>query len=106
VSHLNCRTTHKGIAQCVEVWRNFVFTPIWNTTVFWYAARPLKFRVSLCNRNGSSPPPKPLQKPRFICRHIAMAQFCQWEMLLATQLALFLTCPAVHCGLKYQHWPM
>jgi len=23
-----------------------------------------------------------------------------------TKFALIITCPAVHCGLKYQHWPM
>jgi len=27
-------------------------------------------------------------------------------MLFETQLALFIARPAVHCGLKYQHWPM
>jgi len=27
-------------------------------------------------------------------------------MLFKTQLALFIARPAVHCGLKYQHWPM
>jgi len=27
-------------------------------------------------------------------------------MLFETQLALFITRPAVHCELKYQHWPM
>jgi hypothetical protein len=67
VSHLNSRTTHKGVAECVEVWRNFVFTPVWNTAVFWYAAGSLKFRASLCSQNGSPPPPTPLQKPWFIC---------------------------------------
>jgi len=46
--------------------------------VFWYATGPLKVRVSLCSQNGSPPPPKPLQKPWFICQHIATAQFSQW----------------------------
>jgi len=27
-------------------------------------------------------------------------------MLFKTQLALFIAHPAVHCGLKYQQWPM
>jgi len=27
-------------------------------------------------------------------------------MLFETQLALFIACPAFHCGLKYQHWSM
>jgi len=27
-------------------------------------------------------------------------------MLFETQLALFIARPAVHCGLKYQYWPM
>jgi len=27
-------------------------------------------------------------------------------MLFETQLALFITRPAVHCGLKYEPWPM
>ena len=74
--------------------------------MIWYAAGSLKFRASLCSQNGSPPPTKPLQKPWFICRHIATAQFCQWVMLLATQLGLFIACSGVHCGLKYQHWPM
>ena len=67
VSHLNSWMTHKGVAKCVEVWRNFVFTPVWNTAVFWYAAGSLKFRASLCSQNGPPPPPTPLQKPWFIC---------------------------------------
>jgi len=27
-------------------------------------------------------------------------------MLFKTQLALFIAGPVVHCGLKYQHWPL
>jgi hypothetical protein len=27
-------------------------------------------------------------------------------MLFKTHLGLFITRPAVHCGLKYQHWPV
>ena len=82
-----------------------LFTPTWNTAVFWYAAGILKVRVSLCSQNGPPPPPKPLQIPWFISWHIATAQLFQWVMLFEARLALFIVRPAVHCGLKYQLWP-
>ena len=69
--------THIGVPNSVSKFGGILFTPIWNTAVFWYAAGPLKVRVSLYSQNGSPPPPKPLQKPWFICWHIATAQFSQ-----------------------------
>jgi len=106
VSPLNSQTTSKGVTNSVSNFGGILFTPIWNTALFWYAAGTLKVRVSLCNQNGHPPPLQPLQKPWFICQHIATAQLFQWVILFQTQLAFFIACPAVHCGLKYQHWPM
>jgi hypothetical protein len=51
-------------------------------------------------------PPKPIQKPWFICQRIATAQFSRWETWFETQLNLFIACTGVACGLKYQHWPL
>jgi hypothetical protein len=48
-----------------------LFTPTWNTAVLWYAAGTLNVSVPLCIQNVFPPHPKPLQKPWFICRHIA-----------------------------------
>jgi hypothetical protein len=48
-----------------------LFTPSWNTAVLWYSKRTLNISVPLCSQNVSPPPPKPLQKPWFMCRHIA-----------------------------------
>ena len=67
--------THLGVPNSVSKFGGILFTPIWNTAVFWYAAGPLKVRVSLCSQNGSPPPSKTLKKPCFICRYIATVQF-------------------------------
>ena len=32
--------------------------------------------------------------------------FCQLTNTVLTLLSLTFACPGVHCGLKYQHWPM
>ena len=36
----------------------------------------------------------------------ATAHFTQLTNKVLTLLALIITCTGVHCGLKYQHWPM
>ena len=41
-----------------------------------------------------------------ICRHTATAHFSQLTNKVLTLLSLNTACTGVHCGLKYQHWPM
>ena len=50
--------------------------------------------------------PKPLHKHRYICRHIAIAHFFKLTNKVLTLLPLIVACNGVHCGLKYQQWPM
>jgi hypothetical protein len=49
--------------------------------------------VSLCSQNGPPPPPKPFEKPWFMCQHIVTAQFFQWVMLFEAQLAFIYCLP-------------
>ena len=49
--------TYKEVAHSVSKFGGILFTPIWNTAVFWYAAGPMKVRVSLWSLNGPPPPP-------------------------------------------------
>ena len=48
----------------------------------------------------------PLHKHRYICGHLMIAHFSQLTNMVLTLLALTIACSGVHCGLKYQHWPM
>ena len=48
----------------------------------------------------------PLHKHQYICRHLVTAHFSQLTNTVLTLLALSIACSGVHCGLKYQHWPM
>jgi hypothetical protein len=66
---LNRRTTYKDVANSVSNLGGILFTLIWNTAVFWYAAGTLKVRVSLCSQNGPPLPPKPLQIPIHMVTH-------------------------------------
>jgi len=43
----------------------------------------------------------PFTNIRYISRHFLTVHFSQ-----LTLHALIITCSGVHCGLKYQHWPM
>jgi hypothetical protein len=77
-----------------------MFTPIQLTAVACYAAGPLKVRLSFRSQNV------PLHKHQYICRYLVNAHFSQLTNMVLTWLALIIACPRVHCGLKYQHWPM
>jgi len=81
-----------------------LFTPIWLTAVACYASGPLKVRLSFRSQSVPLLPPKLLHKHQYICILSNCAYF-QATMVL-TLLALTVTCSGVHCGLKYQHWPM
>jgi len=83
-----------------------LFTPIRLTAVACYAAGPLKVRLSFRSQNVSPPPPQPLHKHWYICRHFVTAHFSQLTNTVLTLLAMIIACYGVHCGLKYQHWPM
>ena len=84
MSPLNSQTTSKDVANSVLNFGGILFTPVWNTAVFWYAAGTLKVRVSLSSQNGPPPPPKPLHKPWFICWHRATVPLFRWVMLFET----------------------
>jgi hypothetical protein len=83
-----------------------LFTPIRLTVVADYASGPLKVRLSFRSQNVSPPPPKPIQKHGYMCRHLVTMHFSQLTNTVLTLLALTVACFEVHCGLKYQHWPM
>jgi len=71
-----------------------------------YAAEPLKVRLSIRSQNVPSLPPKPLHKHQSIRRHLVTAHFSQLTNTSVTLRALIIVHSGVHCGLKYQHWPM
>ena len=83
-----------------------MFTPIQLTAVARYASGPLKVRPSFRSQNVPTPPLKPLHKNQYICRHLVTAHFSQLTNMVLTLLALNIACSGVHCGLKYQRWPM
>jgi len=70
------------------------------------ASGPLKVRLSFLSQNVPPPPPKPLYKHRYKHRHLVIANFLQLTNTDLTQLVLIFAHSEVHCGLKYQHWPM
>jgi len=71
-----------------------------------YASGPLKVRLSFRSQNIPPAPPKPLHKHQYIHRHLVTAHFSQVTKTVLTLLALIIARSGVHCGLKYQHWPM
>jgi hypothetical protein len=79
-----------------------LFTPIRLTAVACYASGPLKVR----SQNVAPPPPKPLHKHQYVCRHLVTVHFSQLTYTVLTLLVLIIPCSGVQCGLKYQHWPM
>ena len=48
----------------------------------------------------------PLHKHQYIRRHLVTAHFSQLSNTVVTLHALIGARSGVHCGLKYQHWPM
>jgi len=98
--------TSKDVANSVLKFEGILFTPIWLTAVACYAAGPLKVRLSFRSQNVPPPPPKPLHQHRYIRRHIVTAHFSQLINMVLTGLVFIITCPGVHCGLRYQHWLM
>jgi hypothetical protein len=106
VSPINRWMTYKDITNSVSKFGGIFFTPIWLTAVAHYASGPLKFRPSFRSQNVPLPPHKPLHKHQYTRRHLVFAHFSQLTNTALTMLALTITCSGVHCGLKYQHWPM
>ena len=106
MSPLNSRMTYKVVTNSVLKFGQILFTPIWLTAVACYASGPLKFRLTFRSQNVPPPSPKPLYKHRYIRRYLVTAHFSQLTNSLVTLCALIIACSGVHCGLKYQHWPM
>jgi len=106
VSPLNGRTTSKDIANSVPKFGGILLTHFRLTAVACYASGPLKVRLSFRSQNVTPPPPKPLHKHRYICRHLVTVHFSQLTSMVLTLLALTIACSGLHCGLKYQPWPM
>jgi len=106
VSPLNTRTTSNNIANSVSKFGGILFTSIRLTAVPYYAAGPLKVRLSFRSQNVPPTLPKPLHKHRYTCRHSVTMHFSQMTNMVLTQLDFIITCSGVHCRLKYQHWPM
>jgi len=106
VSPLNSRTTSKDVTSNVSKFGGILFTPVRLTAVACYAAGPLKVRRSFRSQNVPLPTPEPLHKHRYIRRHLVTAHFSRLTNTVLTLLALTIACSGVHCGLKYQRWPM
>jgi hypothetical protein len=104
----DCVFSVEGAAQAAPstLYRQFLFTPIRLTAVACYASGPVKVRLSFWSLNVPHPPPKLLQKHRYICRHLVTVHFSQLTNTVLTLLALIIACVGVQCGLKYQHWPV
>jgi hypothetical protein len=98
--------TYKDVANSVLKFGGILFTPIQLTVVVCYASGSLKVRLSSRNQNVPHPPPKPLHIHQYILRHLVTPRFSQMTNTVLTLLALTIACSGLHCGLKYQHWPM
>jgi len=83
-----------------------LFTPIQLTAVACYATASLKVRLSFGSQNVPPPPPKLLHIHQYIRTHLVTVHFSQLTNMVLTLLALTITCAGLHCGLKYQHWPV
>jgi len=106
VSPLNSRTTCICVANSVSKFGATLFTPIRLNVVACDALGPLKVRHAFRCQNVPLPLPKPLHKHRHKCRQLVTVHFSQLTNTVVTQLAASIACTGVHCGLKYQHWPM
>jgi hypothetical protein len=105
-SPLNGWTRYKDVVNSVSKFGGILFTPIWLTSVVCYASAPLKVRLSFRSQNVLPPPPKPLHIHWHIRRHLVTVHFSQMTNMVLTLLALTIACSGLHCGLKYQHWPV
>ena len=76
------------------------------TAVACYASGHLKVSLSFKSQNIPPPPPKPLHKHQYRRRHLVTVNFPQLTDTILTLCALIIACCGVHCGLKYQHWPV
>ena len=103
---LNCQSTYKDIVNNALKFGGILFSPIRLTAVACYAAGPLKVRLSFRIQNVQPSPPKPLRKHRYRRTHFITVHYSQLTNMVLTPLATIIACSEVHCGLKYQHWPM
>ena len=106
VSPLNSPTTYIYVANSGLKFGGILFTPIRLTAVARYASGPMKVRLSFRSQNVPPPPPKPHHRHWYIRGHLVNAHFSHLTNTVMTLLALTIACSGVHCGLKYQHWPM
>ena len=96
---------HIKMSQCVEVCRNFVHSYSVNCSLLLYS-RTLEGQAFIQEPECSPPPPKPLHKHKYICRHTVTGHSSHLTNKVLWLHALIIACNGVHCGLKYQHWPM
>jgi len=106
VSPLNSQMIYIYIANCLLKFGAILFTPIRLTAMACNASGPLKVWLSYRHQNVPPPPPKAPHRHRYIHRHFITAHFSQLTNTVLTLLAMVIACSAVHCGLKYRHWPM
>ena len=106
LSPLNSRTTYIYVVNSMSKFGGILFTPIRLTAMAHYASGPMKVRLSFRSQNVPPPPPKLLHKHQYVCRHLVTVHFSQLTNTVVTLCALIITCSGVHCGLKYQHWPI
>jgi hypothetical protein len=67
--------TYKDIANSVSKFGGILFTPIELTVVACYASGPMKVRLLFRSQNVPPPPPKPLHRHWYICRHLVTMHF-------------------------------
>ena len=77
MSPLKSWTTYKDVANSVSKFGGILFTPMRLSAVSCYASGPVKVRLSFRGQNVPPPPPKLLQKHRYICGHLVTAHFSQ-----------------------------
>jgi len=106
LSPLNSRMTYIYLANNVSKFGGIFFTPIRLTAVARYASGPIKVRLFIQELECTPSSPKPHHKHWYICKYLIIAHFFQLTNTVLTQLALTIAWSGVHCGLKYQHWPM
>ena len=91
--------------KCVELWRKFVHSYLVNYCSL-LRCRTSEGQAFIQEPECTPSSPKPLHKHPYICRHTVTAHFFQLTNKVLTLLALIIACTGVHCGLKYQQWPM